>query len=178
MFSKSYDLKEKILKLPLRRKIFNVVKENAGCHFREVERRSGFSVGIVKYHLDYLAKHDIIRREKIGNNIRYFPIELSFEDKRLLGLLRSKSHRHIIIYLISKGAGSQKLIASFVGLSQSTVSWHLKLLVEKGVVNAKKKNGGLVYFLQVGKGKILKLLIAYKESFLDSLVDRTIKMWG
>ena len=177
MFSKSYDMKENILKLPLRRKIYNIVRENAGCHFREVERRSGFSVGIVKYHLDYLTRYGIIRQEKTGNNVRYFPIELSSGEKRLLGLLRSKSQRHIIIFLVMKGASTNKSIANFAGLSQSTISWHLQRLLKEGVVGAKKEKDGTFYELQVEKERIIKLLIAYKESFLDSLVDRAVEMW-
>ena len=178
MLSKSYDARENILKLPVRRRICNVVRENAGCHLREVERRSGFSLGMVKYHLDYLARHGLIRQEKTGNNVRYFPQELSAEEKRILGLLRSKSYRHIVLCLVVEGASTQKRISAFVSLSQSTVSWHLKRLLNEGILGTRSEKGRLLYALQLEKGKIVKMLVSYRESFVDSLVDRAIEMWS
>ena len=174
MFLKVHDSgKKNILELPIRRKIYRIVNKYAGCHFREIERKSGLSTGLVKYHLDYLTKYDIIKQEKIGNNVRYFTRELSDEEKRILSLLRTESYRKIIICLISNGESSHKKISDFVALSPSTVSWHLKRLVKEGVINSSERG----YVLQIEKNKIIKLLIAYRKSFLDSLVDRTIEMW-
>src|SRR3989344_7168088 len=84
---------DEILQLPNRRKIYRIVLKCAGCHFRELERRSKLSLGILKYHLDYLSRHNIIRQEKIGNNIRYFPMHLSSEERRVIGVIRYKSIR-------------------------------------------------------------------------------------
>ena len=68
--------KKSILDLKARKKIYNIVKRYAGTHFRKIERLSKFPTGHVKYHLDYLAKHELIRAEKKDNNIRYFPKKL------------------------------------------------------------------------------------------------------
>ena len=174
VFRRTHNIRVKnILELPIRRKIYGIVNKYAGCHFREIERKSRLSTGLVKYHLDYLTKHDIIRQEKIGNNVRYFTKDLSDEEKKILSLLRTKNYRGIIICLISNGKSSHKKISDFIGLSPSTVSWHLKRLAKEGVINSSEKG----YVLQIEKNKIIKLLITYRESFLDSLVDRTIEMW-
>ena len=174
MSRKTYDTgKKNTLDLPIRRKIYRIVKRYAGCHFREIERKSGLSTGLVKYHLDYLTRYDIIRQEKIGNNVRYFTKNLSEEEKKILSLLRTKSYRGIIICLVSNGESSHKKISDFTGLSPSTVSWHIKKLLREGVINSSERG----YVLQIEKSRIMKLLIAYRESFLDSLVDRAIEMW-
>ena len=68
---------------------------------------------------------------------------------------------------------SHKKISDFTGLSPSTVSWHIKKLLREGVINSSERG----YVLQIEKSRIMKLLIAYRESFLDSLVDRAIEMW-
>ena len=34
------------------------------------------------------------------------------------------------------------------------------------------------YYLLVNENELVKLLITYKNSFLDTLVDRVIEMWG
>lgn len=170
--------KDEILELPNRREIYRIVLKCAGCHFRELERRSKFSIGILKYHLDYLSRHNIIKQEKFGNNIRYFPIQLSDKERKIIGFIRSKSIRKIILCLMSNYEVTYREIVRFVGLSPSTTSWYLGRLVNNGFVESAEKNGLVYYRLKVQKSMLLRLLIIYKESFMDSFVDRTIEMWG
>jgi len=179
MSKKTTKLKENdILQLPNRRKVYRTVLKYAGSHFREIERKCGLPTGTVKYHLDYLTKHNIIKQEKADGHVRYFPKELSGEEKQLLSFLRPENSRKILIFLISESDASHKEITSFVDLSSSTVSWYLGRLIRGGVINMGEKNKRTVYFLRVKTEMIMRLLIIYKESFLDSLVDRTIETWG
>ena len=75
---------KKILELKSRMKIYGVVKKFAGCHFREIERKSNLLTGTVKYHLSYLTKYSLIKEEKDGGNTRYFPKDFKSENKKLL----------------------------------------------------------------------------------------------
>ena len=93
-------------------------------------------------------------------------------------MLSAKSYRHIVLCLVAEGASTQKRISAFVSLSQSTVSWHLKRLLNEGILGARSEKGRLLYALQLENEKIMKLLISYRESFVDSLVDRAIEMWS
>ena len=68
---------ERILELEKRREIFDIVRKNSGCHFREIERRSKIAHGTLKYHLGFLARHGLIVEKKDGNNVRYFSKSLS-----------------------------------------------------------------------------------------------------
>src|SRR3989338_6009320 len=92
---------EKILELDARKRIYDMVREFAGCHFREIERKSGLSTGSVSYHLGYLARHGLIKEEKEGNAARYFPKEFRPENKKLLSLLRQKSIRSILLFVLT-----------------------------------------------------------------------------
>ena len=71
---------EKILELRTRRRIYEVVKKFAGCHFREIERKSNLPTGTVKYHLSYLTNHGLLKEEKDKNKVRYFPREFMPEN--------------------------------------------------------------------------------------------------
>src|SRR3989344_1616776 len=157
---------KKILELDARKKVYEVVKKFAGCHFREIERKSKLSTGSVNYHLGYL------------NNIRYFPKEFKSENKKLLGLLRQKSIRMILIYMITNKDCNHEQIVKFVKLSPSTISWHLKKLEEENIVMFVKKGRKTYYNLLINRDEIINLLVTYQESFLDSLVDNVIDMWG
>jgi predicted transcriptional regulator len=168
---------DKILELENRRKIFEIVKVNAGCHFREIERKSKIPHGTLKYHLNFLVKYKLIRQSKDGGNIRYFPIELHVEDMRLLGLLRQKSIRRIILILLSEKKCEHNEIVNFVKLSSSTVNWHMNHLVREKIVD-KNSNGKTVsYKLSGNENEIVKLIISYQDSFLDSLVNKVVEMW-
>jgi predicted transcriptional regulator len=177
MPANSINEKERILELDVRRKIYNLVQQYAGCHFREIERKSGLSTGSVKYHLDYLAKHNLIKREKEGNNLRYFPNNFKLQNTKLLGLLRQKSVRNILLYILINENCNHEQIVESVFLSPSTVSWHLKKLENNNIVRSVKEGRYKSYNILMEKEEIIRLLIIYKESFLDTLVDRVIEMW-
>ncbi len=169
---------KKVLELESRRKIYEVVRKFAGCHFREIERKSDLPAGTTKYHLSYLAKHGLIKEEKDENNIRYFPKEFRSDNQKLLGLLRQKKVREIILFILANPDCNHEHIVKAVHISPSTVSWHLKKLEESHIVGFVKEGRKTSYNILVGKEEIIKLLITYQESFLDSIVDRVIEMWG
>lgn len=171
------DEKEKILELDSRKKIYEIVKKFAGCHFREIERKSALSTGSVKYHLNYLVKHSLIKEEKEGSYARYFPIDFRSENKKLLGLLRQRSIRGILLFILTHKNCNHEQISVSVDLAPSTVSWHLKKLEKNNIIGFVKKGRKTYYNMLIGEMEIINLLITYQESFLDSLVDRIIDMW-
>jgi predicted transcriptional regulator len=169
---------ERILELDARRGIYETVKKYAGSHFREIERKSGLSTGSVRYHLDYLTKRGLIKEERDGNTLRYFPKEFKSENTRLLGLLRQESIRRIILFLLTHRGCSHEEIVEAVGVSPSTISWHLKKLEEYNIVGSTRQGRVKNYQILINEEEIINLLITYKESFLDALVDRVIDMWA
>jgi predicted transcriptional regulator len=178
MTEKFLDERErKVLELDSRRKIYEVVKKYAGCHFREIQRKCNLSTGTVKYHLTYLVNHRLIKEEKDETNIRYFPKEFISENKKLLGLLRQKKVREIILFILTNNNCNHEQIAEAVNVSPSTVSWHLKKLLENNIIGYLKNGRKTSYNILIDKEEIIKLLITYRESFLDSLVDNVIEMW-
>lgn len=172
------DERGKLLELESRRRIYDIVRAHAGSHFREIERKSGLPPGNVKYHLSYLSRHGLIKEEKDGNNLRYFPNEIKSENKKLLGFLRQNTIRNIMLSLLINDNCNHEQIVRIVNLSPSTVSWHLKKLEESGMIESSREGRKTFYRLLVDKEEILRLLITYRESFLDSLVDRVIETWG
>ncbi len=168
---------KKILELENRRKIYELVKEYSGCHFRELERKSNISIGILKYHLNFLSKHELIKQEKYGQKIRYFPKYFQSENTKLLSLLRQDKVRKIILFLLINKNPNHEDIVKFIQAPPSTVSWHIKKLLQENIISQKKEGRKTRYHLIIDEEEIKKLLILYKESFLDSLVNRTIEMW-
>lgn len=169
---------QEILNLDLRKKIYDLVKKFSGCNFHSLKRESNFSSGTLQYHLNYLTRHGLIKIQKDGNKTRYFTKEITTENKRLLMLLRQDNIRTILLFILTKKECFQRDIINFIKLSPSTVSWYLAKLLKWNVIQMKIKDEKVCYSLSVKETEIISLLIAYKKSFLDNLVDKTIEMWN
>ncbi len=166
------------LELDARRRIYECISKSPGLHFREIQRRTNLATGSLDYHLHFLHKNSLIRTEKTKGFIRYYTTNISYdqEDKELLNLLRHDKVRHILIHLIEKKRSNATDIAKSVGISQSNLSWYLKALGDKHVIVHKKK-GRFRFYSVVNRNEIVKCLLTYKASFLDSVVDRFITAW-
>lgn len=165
------------MNLESRRKIYDVVHDNAGSHLREIQRVAGMSFGLVSYHISYLLKHNLIREEKDGHYIRYFPADANSNDEKLLSLLRQRSVRTILLFIVTHEGCNHQEISSSVHLSPSTTTWHLKKLLERNIITANKKDKCKIYHLNIPKEEIVDLLREYRASFFDSLVDGLIDLW-
>lgn len=71
---------------------------------------------------------------------------------------------------------NNKELSEAVGLSPSTISWHLNKLLDAGILK-KEKEGRMSNFTIKYLELVAELLITYKESFLDSILDSFIEMW-
>ncbi len=166
-----------ILELETRKNIYELVKRFAGCHFKEIVRKSKLSNGLVSYHLHYLVKHGLIKQEKKDNSVVYFPIDFKPENSKILRLLRQKNMRNIILFILTNGNCKHGKIVHFTHLSPSTVTWYLKKLEEEEMIISTRRGRTKTYKLVVDKEDVLNLLITYKESFFDSLVDNIVETW-
>ncbi len=68
-----------------------------------------------------------------------------------------------------------KILANFT-ITGATLSYHLKRMQSEGILRAERKGRETEYEL-VDSDKIANLLIAYKRSFMDALVDSFVSAW-
>lgn len=170
--------RDKALELPTRKKLYREVKHAPGIHFRELKRRTGLAIGSLQYHLDVLTNVHLIKMQKRGKFIRYFPVigEHTESEKTTLALLREESVRKIILFLIQKKRATNRQLAKFLELAPSTVSFHMQKLLKSNLVG-KKRTRKKTYFFLVNAEEAKHLLTSYRKSFLDELVDSFVEMW-
>ncbi len=60
---------------PLQRSILGAVHGSPGAGVREIARLTGRRASSVAYNLEGLAREGILRRERLGRHVRYFPAE-------------------------------------------------------------------------------------------------------
>ncbi|NYT20051.1 MAG: winged helix-turn-helix transcriptional regulator [Methanosarcinales archaeon] len=166
------------LELDTRKRIYELVRSSPGIHLRELERRSSIVIGSLQYHLHYLEKKGFIYSFTDEEYVRYFARDrkLEGEDRKILSLLRRKGCRHILFNLLHDPGMNNKDLAEAISLSPSTTSWHLNKLLKDGIIE-KTKAGRSSSFSIKDPELVAELIIYYKESFLDSLLDNFTEIW-
>lgn len=163
---------KKTLELEARKITFEAVRENPGIHLREIDRVLDVPLGTIRYHLRVLEKKELVTSRKEGKYTRYYAKgEIDRYDKDRLAVLRKELPRTIILFLLEYPGSSHKEITEAMAVAPSTISYHLKRLKDDGMI--REEDG---YHVE-DEEKIADLLIQYRQTFLDSLVDRFVRMW-
>jgi len=170
-------MKEDILELDNRRKIYQTISKFPGIHMREMEKVIGLAVGVLEYHLSYMVKSEILSIEEEGNKIRYFiRDDVSYGDKATIGLLRQKVPRRIVVHLMLNPGVKFKDVLEQFEVSKSTLSFHMKKLVDAEIVTATKEGRETSYIVNDPE-TMARIILTYKASFLDTVVDRFAETW-
>jgi len=168
--------KDEILENEKRRRIYALIEAGPGIHLRELQRLLKMPLTTLEYHLSYMARKKILFAETEGHHKRYYTKPLDPEDKKVLAALRQKRMREIVLIALESGKAKYQLLAERLKLSHSTLSSYLKYLVNKNIL-VREKIGYETLFTVQDEDRVAKVLIAYKPSFLDKLVDRALETW-
>jgi predicted transcriptional regulator len=168
---------EGVLELENRRKIFELCSKFPGLHFRELQRRLAIPLGTLRYQLDVLEKYEILIAKEEGGYKRYYPIgKIGVKGEIILSYLRQEIPRGIVLFLLIHPNSSHKDILEHFDLAPSTLSYHLDKLIE-GQILKRDRSGKESRYEVIDKEEVAKVLITYKHSFLDALVDKFVEFW-
>jgi predicted transcriptional regulator len=168
--------KDEILENERRRKIYALIEASPGVHLRELQRILDIPLTTLEYHLNYMARKKILFAETEGHHKRYYTKPLDPEDKKVLAAMRQRRMREIVLVVLENGKAKHQLLAERLKLSHSTLSSYLKYLVNKNILTKEKIGYENLYTVR-DEDKVAKVLIAYKPSFLDKLIDKALDTW-
>lgn len=168
--------KEEILENENRRKIYESIESSPGIHLRELQRNLDMPLTTLEYHLSYMVRKKIIYSESDTYYKRYYARPIEEEDKKVLSALRQKRLREIVLLIISHGKAKYQFMADYLKIPHSTLSFYLKYLVDNGIL-LKEKIGYETIYTVKDENQVAKVITAYKASFFDKLIDKTIAMW-
>lgn len=159
-----------LLELSSRRKIYHFILKHPGTYLREISREIKVAKSTVDYHLRSLKKLDLINAKTVGRYTRYYvKQEIGRHAKNSLNILRKQTALHIALILSMRHVCTRIQFSKELEKSPSTVTYHLKKLIEADVVRKFKDNNKIKYRLKDEKSTD-KLLIQYREGLLDELV--------
>lgn len=163
-----------------RRKIYQVIEANPGVHLRALERRLDIPLSTIDYHLNYLVRKGLISREPsqnpAGQSTRYYTRPFDRQEKRILTALRQKRLREIVFLILQQQNSSFKTLMDQLNLPRSTLSFYLNYLVEHKIL-VRDRVGNEYRYTVKDADRVAKILIAYRSSFLDRLVDKAMNAW-
>ncbi|HEY7757322.1 MAG TPA: winged helix-turn-helix transcriptional regulator [Nitrososphaeraceae archaeon] len=116
------------------------IDENPGIRYRELLRLTNSSNGVLSYHINRLEKMDLVIVERRARMTRFFPRNISNEIMGVMGFLRNRTSYEIIKLLYDRGPTSQQEIINYTKKAASTISWHMKKLLDDNIVCIKDKN--------------------------------------
>lgn len=162
------------LELDTRRKIFEVIEEFPGLHMRAIQRKTDLDLNLVKYHIGKLKQNGLISEMKEKGYKRYYPEgptkkKVDYKDKKILSILRKEKPFAIIIYMLNKGGkSSHKDISEDLDIPASTLSYHLKKLEEKDILEKKNRK-----YIVKNEKHISWLLMEYEppKDIIDDYID-------
>ncbi|ABX13222.1 winged helix-turn-helix transcriptional regulator [Nitrosopumilus maritimus] len=156
-------------------KILDFIINNPGSHLRMIKKNVQFSMGTVQYHLNTLEKEGKIKSSKTRFYKNYYHINES--DEKLLSVFNLESPRSIIMYLLQHQPSTHQEIAKGIELSSSTVSWHMKRLLESNIVESEYSGKYTLYRL-VDREKVLENLKKCSSTTWNSMINSMVDIFS
>jgi predicted transcriptional regulator len=152
----------------MRQRIAHQIEETPGIHLRELQRELECSSTTLNYHIRDLD----IKERKIRGYRRLYPKKTPEELERSLAALNHHV-RGPMVYYIDSGSSPSELVEK-LDVSKSTVSSHLKVLEEDGLVDEQKD--GRRKELSVSESA-RRAVNRYASNILDEASEGFIEMW-
>lgn len=162
-----------VTELELRKQIFLIISKNPGLNISNIAEILNITTAHTIYHLGYLQKHNLISINKDEGFTRcYVKGEVGREDKKKLSILRKELPLKIVLFIIEKPGSKHKDLIKNFDIAKSTLSYHLKNLMKKGIITIDVINNEAGYVV-VDEKEIVSLLIKYKPSKIASGFNET-----
>ena len=162
-------------------KILQFIQNNPGCHLRKIRETIRISQGTVQYHTDRLEKMGRITSTHSGLYKHYFRVGIfQNNEKEILQILRQETTRQILMFIVERQAPTQTDIVNSIGISASSVNWHIRRLIQFRLIEEIKEGKYKRYQLQdrkVSSKYITTLMRNYYPAVWEIWSDRLIEIF-
>jgi predicted transcriptional regulator len=122
-----------------KRILLKCINNSPGIRYRELLRVTGFSNGVMAYHLKKLEKSKRIKvRRNDRRSTRFYPFNIAAKESRVIEYIRRRTASEIILFLSQYGSRTFNDIVQVTNKVRSTVSWHLSRLRQGGIISVRK----------------------------------------
>lgn len=116
-------------------RVLAFITAHPGIHLRKISRDLGLAIGDTQYQLSRLEKSGSIKSFRRGLYRFFFPADLFGERQGvIISVISQETPRELLLSILSKPGSSQEELSASLRLSPPTISWHMKRLLELGLV--------------------------------------------
>jgi predicted transcriptional regulator len=147
-----------ILTSTVRNTLFTLIESRPGISFVELSQEMGISRGALTYHLTLMRISGKIILLKDHGILSYFENSGKYGDgeQKVMKYLRQGTDKMILLTLAKNPLMSRTDFEKILGVSGPTVSWHMKRLIDDGILNVRKDGRFSRYALSEGTLSSLK----------------------
>ncbi|MDO9324764.1 MAG: winged helix-turn-helix transcriptional regulator [Methanoregula sp.] len=129
-----------ILTSTIRNTLYSLIRSRPGISFVELSQELGISRGALTYHLTLMRISQKIILLKDHGVISYFENSGRYGDgeQKVLKYLRQETDKKILLTLAKNPLMSRTDFEKLLGVSGPSVSWHMKRLIDDGILNVRK----------------------------------------
>lgn len=148
-----------LLENETRRKIYELIDEEPGINLRGLADEVDVAWGTLLHHLKKLEDNHLVKSERYGKYRRFFKNGSTYteaEQERLAALSKPSTAR-VAEYILQNPGANQSEIGDQIGVTASTILFHVKRLKEVGLVE-EKREGRYVHYYPSMNGEEAKRL--------------------
>lgn len=167
---------EKLLESSPRDMILQFIIDNPSTHLRKIKNCLSYSMGTTQYHVSNLEKEGKIISKRNGFYKNFYHVGVDSEEG-VMSILNLDSPRKIILYLLENEPSNHLEIAKGVELSSATVSWHMKKLIQTGIISLRYDGKYSIYSLK-NRDELIPLLRQYKSSTWNDMINNMVEIFS
>jgi predicted transcriptional regulator len=158
---------------PTQRRILGFIASHPGVHLREICRELGLAMGAVQYHVRRLERDGRISSLRRGLYKFFYPANLFGARQRdVLSVLSLDRPRELLLNIIEHPGSTQEALAGATNVSQPTVSWHLKRLIDLRIVDRHQEGRVVTYSVVGGGADVATFIKAYHPTVWERWSSR------
>ena len=138
--------KNTVLDHYVRGQIHGYIVANPGDHYNSIKEALKLNNGTLAYHIRVLEREGIVKSRSDGIYKRFYPSDMKVPENDGTRLTEIQK---IILKRIKETPGiSQKEMSRLVGVSPSTINYHIDILKSAGLVRSERRGMRIGYFLE------------------------------
>jgi predicted transcriptional regulator len=141
---------EEVLENEYRTKIIDLIIDDPGIHYRELQRQVNTSASNLTWHLEILVHYKIIHKQIVGKYLIYYPFldKNPFADLNM-NIVKSKTTLNVFQIISDNPGIYQSRIANRLELNHKTIKYHLDKLIVSNLIKVTKKGRKCYYFTKI-----------------------------
>ena len=163
-----------------RKAIFDAVCASPGMGVHAIAERTGVSYSTTAYHLERLVEAGMIVMTPDGNKLCYYKNGGAFTEaeRRLLPVLKNGEAVRLLEAILETPGTYRAALAERLGVTATTINWHLKRLRETGLVAEVRSGRNAYLYPRVGPLRESLVALAAKVATTDADVAERLRRYA